>query len=219
MRDDTQWDYSAYPEDEATANRSFELLLELLVDHDQIVASVVGEFSSLYAMLCKRRAAIDQGDPSSQVDAEDYACDYNRSTLIIEGVLCGCLVILQTEIARVATLVCGDLNCQTSDVRCLDSSTFRGTSRIELIWSLSNYLKHRDEWPRSKTELDQRQRRQYDTLFGVGEGCPLQMQPGFAETLARAAFGCSEESGLGPILNCVEEWKTQLAKRLRLTAQ
>lgn len=193
-----------------------EVLLDLMVDHDQVFSSSVVAISDLYLRLCAKRAAIDEADP------ESYQWIYDRETGIVDSVVGACLVVAQAEIGRIADIA---LNCfdrplkwrERRETRAMCSPLHKSYSLVETVWSLANLFKHDDEMADGRVNSTLSDASKF--TLAVAQECgpaelPLVYNPGMLEGAVRAALGCSQERGLAPIGAAVDDWRQSLRARV-----
>jgi hypothetical protein len=88
-------------------------------------------------------------------------------------------------------------------------------SKIELLWALANYFKHRDEWS-SHSWTDPKGPEQHTVPVILAAG----LKPGSTGNLRRGAeaLGNSDYADMSVLQTVIREWADQVREAIRQTA-
>jgi hypothetical protein len=90
-----------------------------------------------------------------------------------------------------------------------------GPSKIEVLWALANYFKHRDEWPpHSWTDPKGLEQHTVPVILAAG------LKAGSTENLRRGAeaLGNSDYADMSVLQTVIREWADQVREAIRQTA-
>jgi hypothetical protein len=131
----------------------------------------------------------------------------------IENLLGVAFVVCQVQIAAViswARRTCGLQTCKSfaQELLTLGEKVDGGCSysKIEVIWELGNYFKHRDEWESDWSRLRGRQQKTAKIIqhIGLASGCTGNLRRG-AEVLGNRAY-----VDLHVLADVVDKWGVQV---------
>jgi hypothetical protein len=118
-------------------------LLDLAVESD-VHASVLEELGRVI-MRCDERIA---GAPT-----DDFAIDMNCD--LIESLLGTAYFVCQTKITSVTATAAALVGKDDHEIRRMGDRFNSEFSKVEVLWPLGNYFKHRDEWELSEFPSNQ----------------------------------------------------------------
>jgi hypothetical protein len=176
------------------------------------------------------KAAAARIDRAAKSGSDDYAeAVTDTETEIIEGLLGAAYVVCQTQITAIAWAA---LRCRAQivkddlpftafgerdhEVRCMGPRFDARWSKIELLWALANYFKHRDEWS-SHSWTDPKGLKQHTVPVILAAG----LKPGSTGNLRRGAeaLGNSDYADMSVLQTVIREWADQVREVIRKTAR
>jgi hypothetical protein len=175
------------------------------------------------------KTAVTRIDRAAESGPDEYEDAVTGTEIdIIEGLLGTAYVACQTRIAAIAQSA---LRCRTRivadglvfaafgdrdyEVRCLGPRFDAQWSKIELLWALANYFKHRDEWSsNSWINLQGPERRTVSVILSAG------LEPGSNGNLRTGAkaLGSVDYADISVLQTVIREWADQVREEIRQTA-
>jgi hypothetical protein len=171
-------------------------------------------------------ARIDRAAKSGPDEYADAVTD--TEIVIIEGLLGVAYVVCQTHITAIAQAA---LRCRARtvtdglkftafgdrdhEVRCMGPRFDAQWSKIELLWALGNYFKHRDEWSSdSWTNPQGLERHTVPVILAAG------LEPGSNGNLRAGAeaLGNPDYADTSVFQRVIREWADQVRKAIQQTA-
>ena len=200
-------------------------LLKLDADDDRFV-TIFGDFANLIRRsedACEQAGA--QDNPAYADHVIDAECDY------LEELIGASFLVLQAKIRRVS-VAAEKLRSFMRDKHKIDISVlahdkvmglggpYRGTrcSKVQLIWDVGNYYKHRDEWktavwkndPANEKQFAQpRKTRRAAELVGITKGATGNLRTAFE------FFGVHPYSNCGLLAEEVQAWAKDVLQLAR----
>lgn len=169
---------------------------------------------------------IDRAAKSAPDEYEDAVTD--TEVEVIEGLLGTAYVVCQTRITAIAQAA---LRCRTwlvadglaftafgdrdHEVRGIGPRFDAQSSKVELLWALANYFKHRDEWsPASWTNPQGPERHTVPVILSAG----LESSSNGNLRSGAEALGSQDYAGISVLQMVVREWADQVREEIRKTA-
>jgi hypothetical protein len=169
---------------------------------------------------------IDRAAESGPDEYEDAVTDTEIE--VIEGLLGTAYVVCQTRITAIAQAA---LCCRTRlvadglafaafgdrdhEVRRIGPRFDSQSSKVELLWALANYFKHRDEWSSASWTNPQGPERHTVPVIlsaGLESGSNGNLRSG------AKALGSRDYAGISVLQMVVREWADQVREEIRKTA-
>jgi hypothetical protein len=173
-------------------------------------------------------AAVARINRATETGPDEYAEAVTDTEIeIIEGLLGTAYVVCQTQITAItqAALRCRAqaiidgftftaFGSQGYDVRRIGPRFDSKSSKIELLWALANYFKHRDEWsPDSWADPQGQQRRTIPVIIAAG----LEPRSNGNLRSGAKALGHSDYVDMSVLQTLIREWADQVRRAIRLT--
>jgi len=175
------------------------------------------------------KAAAARIDRAAKSGSDDYAeAVIDTETEIVEGLLGAAYVVCQTQITAIAQAA---LDCRARIIE--DSLTFTAFgdrdyevrrmgprfdaqwSKIELLWALANYFKHRDEWsPNSWTNPQGLEQHTVPVILAAG----LKSSSTGNLRSGAAALGNPNYEDVSVFQSLIREWADEVREAIRQTA-
>lgn len=150
---------------------------------------------------------------TESVSDDDAVIDYE--TQIIENMLGTAFVVCQAQANAVlqAALNIPEQTIKDSEIRKLGPRFDKDYSKVEVLWALANYFKHRDEWGRSMwSNPGNREKLTVDAIkaAGLSVGSSGNLRTG-AEALGNVSY-----TDVGVFYGVVRDWSENVGEHIRV---
>ena len=148
---------------------------------------------------------------------DDGVVDYE--TDIIENMLGAAFVVCQAQVNAVleAALKVPQQTRKKHEIRKLGPSFDTSYSKVEILWALANYFKHRDEWGTKWSNAGSREKLTVDAIKAAG--LSADSPGGNLRTGAEALGNASPYSDVEIFYRVVREWSEKVREDIRIRTQ